>query len=298
MRATLPGCVDSAGKGLRPAEKRQSRADGHMCPSARSFMVLRPVRSPYETSTNRRECGLGGAAPAVGVWVVAASSKRRLVQVSCGWPRVAAPFDPRAPAGSQAASGCAGAPARDPRSGHGRRRGCPAAHFFRSVACLFANEPFRAHFLRFVAGVDTSEAPRLRPFRAKPQVRRTITNVLSEGAAPRGHRATPKGAEPAHNRATNRKKRARNRFPPTRPLRAGRTLRLSVASGRPRVVRGRAGAPGRRPPPAAAAREPRARAQAFGRTFFEVRCSARRPGVARGASVSKSAWEKCRSEDR
>ena len=33
VRAALPGRVDSAGEGFRPAERRQSRAGGHICPS-------------------------------------------------------------------------------------------------------------------------------------------------------------------------------------------------------------------------------------------------------------------------
>ena len=142
---------------LRPAEKRHSRADGQVCPSALLPMVLRPAGSPYETSTNRRGvrvgghcaragCGrgrfvilsvggeaagvegshwsqaaaaatrrlwleghrrpAGGTAPAAGARAAAASGLRRLVQVSCGWPRVGRVLDLRAPAGC----GRAGAP--------------------------------------------------------------------------------------------------------------------------------------------------------------------------------------------
>ena len=47
--------------GLAAEKKRRSRADGHMCPSARLSMVRSPASSPYETSTNRRGVRVGCA---------------------------------------------------------------------------------------------------------------------------------------------------------------------------------------------------------------------------------------------
>ena len=46
--------------------------------------------------------GRGFDAPAAGARAVPASVQRRLVQVSCGWPRVGSASDPRAPAGAVA----------------------------------------------------------------------------------------------------------------------------------------------------------------------------------------------------
>ena len=82
---------------------------------------------------------------------------------------------------------------------------------------------------------------------AKPQVRRMMINWLIDRMTLEAPRTTPKGAESICNRATNRKKRARNRFPPTRPPRTASTLRVSVACRRLRVAGERAGALGRRP---------------------------------------------------
>ena len=60
MRAALPGRIDSAGEGFRPAKKRRLRVDGQVCPSTLLFMVRPPAGSPYETSTNRQA---GGSRP-------------------------------------------------------------------------------------------------------------------------------------------------------------------------------------------------------------------------------------------
>ena len=99
MRAAPPGCADSAGKDFRPAEKRQSRTDGHVCPSVPLLMVLQPARSPYETSTNRRARGPRARRPSRHSQIGARPRPGRLVQVSCGCIRVGAASDLLAPAG-------------------------------------------------------------------------------------------------------------------------------------------------------------------------------------------------------
>ena len=97
-RAAPPRCADPDEKRLRPAENRQSRADGHICPSAQLLMVRAPASSPYETSTNRRGKWIGALSPlrrVLGLRV--ALDLRRLVQVSCGWLRAATASDLRTP---------------------------------------------------------------------------------------------------------------------------------------------------------------------------------------------------------
>ena len=96
MRADLPtGCAGSAGKRFRPAKKRHSRVDGQICPSTLLFMVRPPARSPYETSTNRRACRLRPRRARSGCAGRDHPTLRRLVQVSCGWPRVGRASDLR-----------------------------------------------------------------------------------------------------------------------------------------------------------------------------------------------------------
>ena len=169
----------------------------------------------------------------------------------------------------------------------GRQRGRLPAHFLRFVARLFANEPSRAHFFRFVAEADAPETPRLRPSRAKPQVKQTMMKMLIESKAPETPRTAPKEPRPARNRATNRKKCARNRFPPTPSARRPRPS----AARRLRAPAGSRAAGGRADPSTDAIRLlPRTRRasirlhifcgslQARRReliscTFFEVRCS-------------------------
>ena len=82
--------------GLRLAEKRRSRVDGQACPSTLLLMVRPPARSPYETSTNRHGLRAGPSlGPQRAFEPRARTDPRRLVQVSCGWPRVARASDLR-----------------------------------------------------------------------------------------------------------------------------------------------------------------------------------------------------------
>ena len=96
-------CAFGAGTntGMQPAKKRQSRVDGQVHPSVLLLMVLRSAGSPYETSTNRRACGLGlrrahealavcGYAPTCGDWCRFRAAGRELgTRSTCGRPRVA-----------------------------------------------------------------------------------------------------------------------------------------------------------------------------------------------------------------
>ena len=52
-RGRLSACGAGSRQDLWPEEKRQSRADGQVCPSTLLSMVCPPAGSPYETSTNR-----------------------------------------------------------------------------------------------------------------------------------------------------------------------------------------------------------------------------------------------------
>ena len=102
MCAAQPGCVDWAGKGFRPAEKRQSRADGQVCPSARSLMVRAPASSPYETSTNRQDAGLGAPLVRHGR---AACGRANPAAIGAGFVRLAAGWARLQPAGALRARG-------------------------------------------------------------------------------------------------------------------------------------------------------------------------------------------------
>ena len=96
--------------GPRPEEKRQSRVDEHLCSSTLLPMIRPPARSPYETSTNRRGAtGRRRAASAGCAQIAAAPGMRRLVQVSCGWPRVGRASDLRARAARAGGPVAAGA---------------------------------------------------------------------------------------------------------------------------------------------------------------------------------------------
>ena len=113
--------------GSRPAEKRQSRADGQICPSARPLMVRPPARSPYETSTNRQAGGLKprrgrrvlrscARAPTCGDWCrFRAAGRGSGAHSTCEQPRM---HEPQA---------SAAAAARGPRAAGGAAREAPAA---------------------------------------------------------------------------------------------------------------------------------------------------------------------------
>ena len=215
-----------SGKGLRPAEKRRSRADGHECPSARCLMVRQPAGSPYETSTNRRGVRAGGA-PCCG----GRSDRGRPypAAIGAGFARLASGCDWLRPAG---------------------------ARWF--AIRRWARRRIRLHIFSVCCGGGRAcgAPPQASPSKTAGQTNGDELAYRKESVegAPHG----PKGGEPPRNRATNRKERARNRFPPTRPPRADCDQRAPVVGGHPRVVRGRAGASGRRPPPAAPTRELRA----------------------------------------
>ena len=98
--ASAQARIVAGGKRFRPAEKRQSRVDGQVCPSTRLLMVRPPAGSPYETSTNRQVCELGTSRRLQWTFGLRApSGLRRLVQVSRGWSRVGCALDLRAYAG-------------------------------------------------------------------------------------------------------------------------------------------------------------------------------------------------------
>ena len=181
-------------------------------------------------------CGLGARRAAADVRTAAAPTLRRPVQVSRGWPRVGGRARPAGARGctSREQAGRRPRPAPSglgPRAEPGGGAG-PCLHIFFGLL-LRRTRPMR---------------PRLLPLRAKPQVRRTTKKLLIETRALETPRTPSKRSEPVRNRATNRKKRARNGFARTRPPRAARDPRVPIACGRPRVARGRAGtSPARRP---------------------------------------------------
>ena len=86
---------------MRSAKKRRSRTDGQVRPSVLLLMVLRSAGSPYETSTNRRACGLGlrrahealavcSCAPTCGDWCrFRAAGRGPGARSTCGRPQVA-----------------------------------------------------------------------------------------------------------------------------------------------------------------------------------------------------------------
>ena len=76
-----------------------------MRPSTLLVMVLRPAGSPYETSTNRRVYGSKPRRERQFRRACGAFDQRRLVQVSCGWPRAGSALDLRAPAGARTRRG-------------------------------------------------------------------------------------------------------------------------------------------------------------------------------------------------
>ena len=145
-----------ASRGLQ--KKRQSRADGQVCPSARLLMVREPASSPYETSTNRRTAGLGRCRTCGRPRTVGTLDLRRLVQVSCGWPRVGRLRDPQAPGVARAARcprGPAAGAGRNGRRTREPRRRRPSCTFFEVRCSLVDKIAVRAHFLRFVAASST-----------------------------------------------------------------------------------------------------------------------------------------------
>ena len=144
--------------GCKPASVRAETLSACENPGGQGSMnnyVHRPCR-PW--SVNRRvrltkppqivgACGPGARCAAAGARVVATPRQRRLVQVSCGWPRVGG----RArPAGARRCTSCEQAGRRprpppsssSPHAGPGRRRGRPAAHFLRFVAGASARAGF------------------------------------------------------------------------------------------------------------------------------------------------------------
>ena len=104
MRAGLLAVrAGSAGKRFRPTRERRSRVDGRVCPSTRSLMVRPPAGSPYETSTNRRACGLW---PRRTCGLRRAAGASRPAAIGAGFVRLAAGWEYLRPAG---VCGCGGA---------------------------------------------------------------------------------------------------------------------------------------------------------------------------------------------
>ena len=136
--------ITAGGKHLPPVEERQSRVDEQLCSSTLLPMVRPPASSPYETSANcRGAAGWRRAASAASIRVAFASNLRRLVQVSCGWPRVAAGSDLWAPAGSRATSGRGVVLGRrPPAAARARSRAATRASCctFFAVCCAFVRE--------------------------------------------------------------------------------------------------------------------------------------------------------------
>ena len=163
--------------------------------------------------TRRRPCtpegALGPAAPAGAVgfsggsraptlvgavlcllWASGQQMDADLRRLGPGFVRLGAGCGHVRPAGARGFASCRRVPRRT------RPRPACGARAARASACTF---------LRFVVEADAPETLHLWPPRAKPQVRRTMMKRLIAWMASETPRTTPKGAEPAHNRATNRK---------------------------------------------------------------------------------------------